>query len=630
MKFALFIILLAFSSTVQAQVVQLDSLIQGKPVGAYMSYWVDKKGDAEFEQVLAHDWWINIREDVPNMGVSSYPHWFKLDVQVPAGQSAWLMEIGYALLDFVDVYVVTAEGQLIQHDAVGMQRPISNRPIQHRYNIIPLPDSHNFYQIFIRVESFHSVQLPLAFWTQADFVAHDEFNNLAVGMLAGALCIMLLYNFFLYTTIREPIYLAYVGAVASFLVLQFGLKGFGYRYLWHDYGSWSSVVVFLSGFSAIFFATTFAAMFLQLKERGYRYYSIVSFFRWFSLVGLVATPWLPPQWVLLLLAALAMLIISLGFNAVFTYIRTGDRPIYIFTVAWTVFLIGVLLILFNKFGVIPVNIWTEQTISFGTVFEMVLFSMALGDRINSEKEHTLQAKQKLLGALNKEREAKQRILRSEEMERNAKEITLKIQTENNEKLEKEVAIRTQKLNSAKEQLQTLVRIDPLTQLLNRHYFNEQIPEEFRRCARERTHLTLMMVDIDHFKSINDKYGHLVGDQCLTKVAAVLDEMGEQGVGSAYRYGGEEFSLLFPGMSLFHANKMAESIRVQMAEHITGIANGPNAITVSIGVVSVVPAVGLRPEVLIGHADAALYEAKRLGRNRVVVSEFDGSEQRAAH
>lgn len=598
-------------------------------MGNYMSYWVDKTGQASLDDARKQRWWVDVRGDVPNLGVTSHPHWFRLEVQRPVYEESWLMEIGYALLDYVDVYLVTAEGELLQHYSVGMRRPIENRPIIHRFNIIPLPNTKDAnYHIYLRVQSFHSMQLPISFWPSDDFVAHDEFNNLAVGILAGALCIMLLYNFFLYTTVREPIYLAYVGAVTCFLLLQFGLKGFGYRYLWSDQALWSSLSVFFSGLCAVFFASTFALLFLRLKEKGFKYYQLVNVLRWTALVCAVATPWIPPDWILMVLAVISLSIVCLGFNAIFTYYRAGDRPIQIFAAGWTIFLIGVLLILFNKFGLIPVNVWTEHTISFGTVFEMILFSMALGDLINTEKEQTLKAKSQLLHALDKERESKQQRLRNEEMERNAKEITLRIQRENNLKLEQEVDARTQELQCATEKLQELVKIDPLTEVFNRHYFNEQIQEECFRAVREQRELTLMMIDVDHFKSINDSYGHMVGDECLKVVSKALAEMVKQAFGAVYRYGGEEFAVIFPGMKLSSAKDMAESLRAMLASDKINVPNGPAAITASIGLLTKIPNQDERPEDLIEAADEALYRAKRNGRNRVVVAMQDGSKQRA--
>ncbi len=167
----------------------------------------------------------------------------------------------------------------------------------------------------------------------------------------------------------------------------------------------------------------------------------------------------------------------------------------------------------------------------------------------------------------------------------------------------------------------LARHDALTGLLGRRAFLEQLESEWARCARLGLPLSLLAVDVDHFKRLNDSLGHAAGDECLRRVARALEEATRRPGDAAGRLGGEEFALLLPGAAHADAHAIAESLRARIeAERIPHPDSpvGP-CITVSVGVATAEPAGAPGPgcEALLRQADRALYAAKRGGRNRVV-------------
>jgi diguanylate cyclase (GGDEF)-like protein len=168
--------------------------------------------------------------------------------------------------------------------------------------------------------------------------------------------------------------------------------------------------------------------------------------------------------------------------------------------------------------------------------------------------------------------------------------------------------------------------DPLTGWSNRRYLEARLREEIARCLRARSPIACLMIDVDHFKKVNDRFGHLVGDEVLRGVASRL---GSQVRGSdvAARYGGEEFVILLPGTDARAGSALAERIRAAVAERPFELGGGrePLSVTVSIGVADCLPESldgGAAGEALLARADAALYAAKAQGRN-VVVVENDG-------
>jgi diguanylate cyclase len=129
---------------------------------------------------------------------------------------------------------------------------------------------------------------------------------------------------------------------------------------------------------------------------------------------------------------------------------------------------------------------------------------------------------------------------------------------------------------------------------------------------------MLMLDIDHFKDFNDTHGHLAGDECLKMVAAIIQNALNRTSDMAFRYGGEEFTVLLPDTRLRGAFLVAEKIRRQTEAAHLPCDDRNVSVTISIGLVSAIPSIGLRPEDLLARADAALYQAKQEGRNRVVV------------
>lgn len=167
-----------------------------------------------------------------------------------------------------------------------------------------------------------------------------------------------------------------------------------------------------------------------------------------------------------------------------------------------------------------------------------------------------------------------------------------------------------------EQLGRLSSLDSLTGLANRRQFDEALQREWRRARRAGTSIGLLMIDIDHFKRLNDTFGHPTGDQCLRAVAQALATAATRASDLVTRYGGEEFAVVLPSTTFAESCRMAEIMRVAI-ERLHLAAPGPaEVVTVSIGVAFQVPIATDDPSALIAVADAALYEAKRAGRNRV--------------
>lgn len=180
---------------------------------------------------------------------------------------------------------------------------------------------------------------------------------------------------------------------------------------------------------------------------------------------------------------------------------------------------------------------------------------------------------------------------------------------------------TQELHEANRELQRLSTTDGLTGIANRRFFDELVVREWRRCTRMKQPISLVMIDVDHFKKYNDNYGHQAGDECLRAVAAQVARASPRASDLAARYGGEEFVLVLGETTIDGAKWVANLIRQHVADlNMPHIASPLQRVTISCGAASIMPRDDLPLETLLKSADSALYQAKAQGRNTVACAE----------
>ena len=176
------------------------------------------------------------------------------------------------------------------------------------------------------------------------------------------------------------------------------------------------------------------------------------------------------------------------------------------------------------------------------------------------------------------------------------------------------------LRKRNEEIARLSITDPLTRIYNRGYFNKQLPAEIKRAVRHGRSLSLVMCDIDHFKLVNDRYGHQAGDEVLIRFADCLQKLIRESVDWVARYGGEEFVTVLPETDLQGACRAAERYRKKVDEMVVSLEDERITLTASFGVAVMDPRKNPSSATmhnLVSVADACLYQAKQEGRNRVV-------------
>ncbi len=187
-------------------------------------------------------------------------------------------------------------------------------------------------------------------------------------------------------------------------------------------------------------------------------------------------------------------------------------------------------------------------------------------------------------------------------------------------LELEIALR--ELSERNQELERLSAIDALTGLMNRRYFDKRMLAETRRSKREQTPLGVALLDIDHFKKINDRYGHLCGDHCLKEFSNILKDEVKRPSDTISRYGGEEFVLILPNTNQDGVCQLLERIRLRLENTVIYYKEVQFVMTVSIGGCSRIVEDDSENISLLGYVDNLLYQAKESGRNKTIIKPFE--------
>ncbi|MAK72386.1 MAG: hypothetical protein CMF19_10150, partial [Idiomarinaceae bacterium] len=240
-------------------------------------------------------------------------------------------------------------------------------------------------------------------------------------------------------------------------------------------------------------------------------------------------------------------------------------------------------------GVIDSMFIQRHAIMLGSGIEILLLSWVLAVRYNEQRREKLEAQQRY----------------NEELEGSVEERTFELQ----------IALR--ELQDVNAELEKRNYEDSLTGLYNRRYFSQQIEKEYRRAYRSKRPLSLLMVDIDHFKKVNDTHGHFIGDQILKGMADRLKDSAKRPGDIVCRYGGEEFAVILADCSQAQAEAFADRLVTQVRSQPFETDSGARHITISVGVAELNSQSGQSTEHLFKAADEALYRAKREGRDQVV-------------
>lgn len=500
-----------------------------------------------------------------NLGLGPGAYWLRFSYQaLPAVRQPLLFRLGNPHAAAQEAFVGTP-GAL---PAAWQPLPALNRgtlepPATHRKNYLfrlP-PPATGVHSVIVRVHSFSPLCLGPGIGTMGAVTYQARLGYLAVGLYLGIIAGLLVYNLFIFLALRDRSYLWYVLAelfLAAYLVGSNGLlddlvfpHGLASDLTSRIMNACSSLA-FLAGvlFTRRFLATALRAPVLDRVLTG----AVV-----ILVLLLGAGPLAPVAPVSNLLALAGVLLPALLLSTGLVVWRRGFAPARWYVAAWFLMLAGVAAYTLTFLQVLPFSFWTMHGIMLGSAVEAVLLSLALAERIR-----TLERDRRLLAE-------------SESL------------------------------------LSRISRTDSLTGLFNRRLFDEEFPRLVREAGDHRRPLSLLMLDVDNFKSINDRAGHAEGDRVLKRVAHIC-RLAVRGDDLLFRLGGDEFAILAPLTSLAGGQRLAERIREILAGDRTKAGPEAGGVSVSIGLAQL--ADGEDGEGLFLRADRALYKAKDGGKDQV--------------
>ncbi|HEY6555354.1 MAG TPA: diguanylate cyclase, partial [Vicinamibacteria bacterium] len=439
----------------------------------------------------------------------------------------------------------------------------------------------------------------------AAFLEEDSRARSFQGVYAGLVLGLVLYNLFLFLAVRDRTYLLYVLYAATFGLIWTVRSGLAFEMLWPSQPHWNQLSSFCLIVAAVVFGNWFVAVFLDIRRHApwiYRTLHALS-----SVAGLAALLAALGRWfVAEQILAVASLVTSLTYLAAgLLALRRGYRPARIYLLACGALIAGIVAYVLTFLGALPRNFATLYGVQIGSAAEVLLLAFALGDRIRILRREKDEAQTLYQGRL--ERAVLERTAELADEHKHLEEARLRADEAN------------RRLQEANERLKQMSLTDDLTGVANRRHFEAMLDEEWRRCVRTGMPLSVIFMDVDHFKPFNDHYGHPEGDRCLRSVAGVLAAGCRRAGDLLARYGGEEFVVLLSGTGDGGAAQKAERLRKAIED--LAIPQSPGVplpvVTISVGVATDRPTPHGSPIDLMARADRALYAAKRQGRNRLV-------------
>ena len=560
----------------------------------YASYFVDHSFQFKINDVkrIKQIDWTKNENTSQNFGQINAPIWFKFQLRNINKNSEQLhLIINYPHHDVVNIYYVDKQNT-IGEIHTGDLLPFKTRENKEPNFIFPIPSSDEPLDVYVSIRSEGLLKIPLYLATQTQLNEQTKNFNFASGIYFGAITIMLIFNLFIWLTVKDRSYFFYLVYILCSASFQWTLTGLSFQYLWPDLPILNKYGIIITAISMAISAVIFMQKFLGLSYSTTKYDQIwINILIGSFILTALSSAVVSYHFALQMLLLGASIMVLTGFYIGVKYWLKGIRSARFFALAWFSYLFFVVLYLLDSKQIINSSILTEYYLAIGSLVELSLLSIAFADKLNSEKELRVKAQNELLD----------------------------IQIKMNLDLDALVKNRTIELEEANTQLKALSVTDGLTQLKNRYYFDQTFKKEFKRAARESWPFSVIMIDIDYFKKINDEYGHLFGDYCLEKSAALIQSIVHRPSDTVARYGGEEIAILLPNTSLDGAIKLAEKIREHFRETEFSNSGVSKFLTVSLGVSSGNPVPNNQANALklLEISDQCLYKAKENGRDQVV-------------
>jgi diguanylate cyclase (GGDEF)-like protein len=483
------------------------------------------------------------------------------------------------------------QGSSWHEESAGLAMPIKERRVYNRNPVFPVTIAPGEAKtVYLKLQSnYGMLTIGLYCENPQTFLNWELLQTASYTFYFGAASALIFYNLFLFFALNERLYLYYVLHGLSYITWVFLYSGFD-LYLGIDknlHYQLNPITNFV-----LIFLIFFTRRLLQTKANFPKIDKILIGFASAALLLGIASFFDVRYYQYLAVLGLSAYLFFMFLGVYATLKGITLSGYYLLSMA--LYFSGIILLALLLMDLIPYSLFTRYLYMPGSLAELTIFSLALAYRVKLLQNQNTRFQQQLIET---EREAKER-------------------------LEAKVAERTEALRQANVELEQMAMKDGLTGLANRRFLDKRLRDEWQRLKREQGTLAVILCDIDYFKRFNDDHGHQGGDECLIRVARVIQHSLHRPGDLSGRYGGEEFLILLPNTDTQGAAIIAERIRSEIDALTIKFLESDLAahVTMSFGVAATKPHEGSSAKHLVSVADEALYRAKDQGRNRVVVSE----------
>lgn len=383
---ALFYVCWLFPAAAQEQVIELSDA-QPLQLAEFQQLQVHIESDTglQLQDILSGKPFKPLDKQIANFGVSSEVIWLKFTIHNQTQEPLQLV-VGNPVLDYVDFYYPGVDGtyKVIRG---GELTPFELRPIKHQnfiYDLhIPYAQTQTFY---LRVKSHESIIIPIFAGTEKEVRKKNNMDDLVMWLYIMVLIVMIFYNTFIFSTVKDWSYFYYILYIAGVGLTQVCLHGFGYRYLWHNNIFITEQSVFWTGAISGITVALFVQRFLHVKERAPLAYKFFNIFIYMYVVAVVLAllRFFALSYLLIDILAITGVCYILGFAL--TQVFKRYRPARFFIIAWFIFILAVVVFVLKDTGIVPYNFLTTNVLLIGSALEVVLLSLALADKINTYKK----------------------------------------------------------------------------------------------------------------------------------------------------------------------------------------------------------------------------------------------------
>ena len=375
---------------------ELTAQVSSIAMGKYMEHWVAPDSDVDIVAVrtLSDEQWVASNQDVPSLGFSSDTHWFRFSLTNVADHDlSVLLTSSYTSIDTMVFYVFN-EGVLIDTYKTGDQLPFDSRRIYNRNFILPVafaPGESK--QIYMQVQTEGIVQLPVVLRSLENYNDYEQHFLMVQGIYYGMVLIMVLYNLVLFASVRDSTYLLFVIGIGAYALYQASIHGLAFQYLWPGRPEFNQKAVIygmaLYGFAGGYFAVSF----LRLKEQSPLSYKIcITLGSWFLFLFLLTLLGVTPYDLNVRVTVVSTIVAGASVFVIgLVLLLRGYRLARFFVLGYVSVLSLIMTQALTKTGIVPPNYFTEYSPEIGSVFQVLLLSFALADRISLDREDRVKA-----------------------------------------------------------------------------------------------------------------------------------------------------------------------------------------------------------------------------------------------